>query len=646
MAKPSYNWDEAAAQITRGLPSNYLPSGTQGLTLSYAYRATATAPEAPAGATSWINGLNQGMTGFSQFNQTQITVMERALDLIEEVANIKLNRVGTGVTGASAYSDQAELLFGNYTNWTLADAHGSGNYVFHIDNSGNYTRAAKAWFLGTEARMVNSTYTNNATYLFLHETLHTLGLKHPGDYSVRDEEAASYNTDAIFAQDNRQYTVMSYFGPESSGGDWGNNRPLSPMMYDIAALQKIYGANMTTRTGDTVYGFNSNTGYENFTFNGARSVRVFTIWDAGGQDTLDLSGFSGASDINLEAESFSSGGVKSDGGRVLNNIAIAKGVVIENAIGGSGNDTLKGNGVANTLRGGGGNDTLDGGDGLDTAVYRGAKADYTITRNANGSYSVTDNTANRDGTDTVTNIEQLQFSDQVLAISTELPFSALFAANLSQGKAIAAAYQVLLGGTPASAGFDFLIKANLSTNFGAGAGPVFNDENIFINVANSLVQGNPTAAATFNSLASGATLAEKIASLYSKIIPVAKQTADGVAFLTRPDGLKFYQDVAKERGITAENGPAVVALASLLKVAVDAKIGIGNPISDLIASIADGSSELPATSPVVLPIETIDGTKFDADDAPDVMAGFSGSTPAPLIGVSDIQLEPAVGSWV
>ncbi len=57
-------------------------------------------------------------------------------------------------------------------------------------------------------------------------------------------------------------------------------------------------------------------------------------------------------------------------------------------------------------------------------------------------------------------------------------------------------------------------------------------------------------------------------------------------------------------------------MASLLKVAVDGKNGIGNPISDLIASIADGSSGLPATSTSVLPIETVDGTKFDADDAP------------------------------
>lgn len=304
----------------------------------------------------------------------------------------------------------------------------------------------------------------------------------------------------------------------------------------------------------------------------------------------------------------------------------------------AGSDTFQGGAKDDTFFAFGGDDTFDGAAGQDTVIFSGPKANYTVTENLDGSFTVTDSVANRDGTDTLVSIEKLQFSDQITVIEGGASFPALFAENLSQGKAIAAAYQILLGGTPSIAGFDFLIKANLSTNFGAGAGPVFNDENIFINIANSLVQGNQAAAAQFNSLASGATLSEQIASLYSKIIPLEKQSAEGVAYLTRPDGLKFYEDVAKERGITAENGPAVVALASLLKVAVDSKIGIGNPISDLIASIADGSSELPATSPIVLPIETIDGAKFDADDGPDTMPGFAGAV---QVSMSLIGIEPA-----
>ncbi len=308
-----------------------------------------------------------------------------------------------------------------------------------------------------------------------------------------------------------------------------------------------------------------------------------------------------------------------------------------------GNDTIWAGLADDALVGGENSDVLDGGAGIDRAVYRGTKADYTITRNADGSYAIVDRVNGRDGADTVANVELLQFSDQTFLLTTDLPFPALFAANLSQAKAIAAAYEMLLGGVPGQAGYEFLIKGNLSTNFGAGEGPVFNDENIYINVANALVQGNATATAKFNTLAAGNTLAEKVTSLYKAIIPTAKQSADGLAFITRPDGLKFYEDVARERGITAENGPAVTALASLLKIAVDGKSGIGNPVGDLIASIGDGSSELPATSQVVLPIETVDGTKFDADDAPDAALGFSAPTPVPVpvIGVAELQLEPA-----
>ncbi len=306
-------------------------------------------------------------------------------------------------------------------------------------------------------------------------------------------------------------------------------------------------------------------------------------------------------------------------------------------------DTFRGSDKDDTFYAVGGNDTFDGAAGQDTVIFSGPKANYTVTQNTNGSFTVTDSVANRDGTDTLVSIERLQFTDQISPVEGGTPFPALFAANLSQAKAISAAYQILLGGVPGQAGYEFLIKGNLSTNFGAGAGPVFNDENIFINVANALVQGNPTATATFNTLAAGNTLAEKITSLYTKVIPTAKQSADGLAFITRPDGLKFYQDVARERGITSENGPAVTALASLLKIAVDGKNGIGNPVSDLIASIANGSSTLPATSQVVLPIETIDGTTFDADDAPDAMPGFSGPAPAPVpvIGVAELQFEAA-----
>tara|TARA_R110002020_G_scaffold367683_3_gene579543 strand:- start:3981 stop:5834 length:1854 start_codon:yes stop_codon:yes gene_type:complete len=191
----------------------------------------------------------------------------------------------------------------------------------------------------------------------------------------------------------------------------------------------------------------------------------------------------------------------------------------------------------------------------------------------------------------------------------------LFAANPDTAKGLASAYEVLQAGVPNEAGFVFLINSAVSTNFGAGAGVVFNQENIFINLVNNLVQGNADAKVRFDALAIGTTLQEKVASLYNSLIPASKQSADGLAFITRADGLKFYQEVAAERGVAGTDGAAIVSLASLLKIVVTGDYGIGNAVNDLIKAVADGNAAIPASGTTLTPIETADGTAFDADDA-------------------------------
>ena len=87
-----------------------------------------------------------------------------------------------------------------------------------------------------------------------------------------------------------------------------------------------------------------------------------------------------------------------------------------NWAGGAGNDKLTTGAFNDTLTGGAGNDTLDGGAGYDTAVFTGAKSEYTVTKLANGSYTISDKTAGRDGVDTVSNMEALRFSDGLFNI--------------------------------------------------------------------------------------------------------------------------------------------------------------------------------------------------------------------------------------
>jgi serralysin len=92
----------------------------------------------------------------------------------------------------------------------------------------------------------------------------------------------------------------------------------------------------------------------------------------------------------------------------------------------SGNDTLTGTAATDRLQGLEGNDalvstvggdTLDGGQGLDTAVYSLARSAYTLQRSGSGAFSV--EKPNSAGTDALTSIERLQFSDSRLALDLD-----------------------------------------------------------------------------------------------------------------------------------------------------------------------------------------------------------------------------------
>src|SRR6185503_9370373 len=214
----------------------------------------------------------------------------------------------------------------------------------------------------------------------------------------------TYTNNAEYNQDNRQYTIMSYFGGYALGSGWQQDGTQSnwlysstPMLHDIAAIQAIYGADMTTRTGDTTYGFNVSIGVPDvFNFN-IDTTPIVTVWDAGGNDTLDLSGYSTNQRIDLRA------GTYSDVGGMLSNFAIAFNVTLENAVGGSGNDTIIGNGA---------NNAIDGVAGTDSVVFSAARTNYTLTPLPGNGVRV----VGPDGTDTLTNVEWLVFTDQTVGV--------------------------------------------------------------------------------------------------------------------------------------------------------------------------------------------------------------------------------------
>ena len=188
---------------------------------------------------------------------------------------------------------------------------------------------------------------------YIHEIGHALGLGHQGPYNG----SASYSTGAVYANDTWQYSIMSYFSEQNYSGS-SYRYVITPQMADIYAVGLMYGAATSTRTGDTVYGFNSNAGAV-FNFAAYSPATALTIYDSGGNDTLDCSGYSAAQTIDLHAGAFSSVG------GLVNNIGIALNTVIEKAIGGTGNDRLIASDTGSQLLGGGGNDTLIGGAGND-----------------------------------------------------------------------------------------------------------------------------------------------------------------------------------------------------------------------------------------------------------------------------------------
>jgi serralysin len=336
--KPSKTIDEAAVQITR---LNYSwggqPTPTLGTPASVTYSYRETAP----------SFMPRDTSGFSQFNAQQIAATEKALQSWSDVANVTFTRVNP-----TGYSNDGQILFSNYSSGGPSGTAAFANYPGPLADSGD------VWVNVSLSYSADPLLLGYGRDILVHEIGHSIGLQHPGYYDA-SRGSPTYATDGFYYEDSRQYTVMSYWSETNTGGDFQGNYAAAPMLDDIAAAQRLYGANMTTRTGDTVYGFASNSGRDFYTATTATSEVIFAVWDAGGIDTLNFAGFADNQLIDLRQGYFS------NVGGLTGNVAIAQGAVIENATGGTGADLINGNSSANALRGNAGNDTLHGLDGND-----------------------------------------------------------------------------------------------------------------------------------------------------------------------------------------------------------------------------------------------------------------------------------------
>jgi serralysin len=326
--------------------------------------------------------FNDNSTAGNGLNSTYKGWINSVLGQLEDVFGFNFQKVAPGTNAELTYSGTSGAGTNSNSSW----------FVPSMEMSWSDIQFDRSWTTNQPNKLDYGSY---GVTTIIHETLHSMGLSHPGAYNVN----ADYFPDAEQLRDTRAYSVMSYFDAEEDGsgvshfykegGTWVRQYAQTPLLMDVKAMNegnfdgKFAGyAFDNVRAGNTKYGYKvANNLDDVFDFK-VNKAPIVTIVDSGGKDTLNMSGDKVATKYIVTYNPDNTVAGWSEGVRTKsiidlregkfsstngmdNNISIAWGTKIENAIGTKFKDTMIGNNLKNVLKGGKGADKLDGKKGND-----------------------------------------------------------------------------------------------------------------------------------------------------------------------------------------------------------------------------------------------------------------------------------------